>query len=417
MHIRRSAVTALGGILLSSLLTVLGAPAAGAAKSPIVIGYISDLTGFAASTFADGPGGAKARIDAQNAKGGVNGHPLKLVVEDDQSSPTTNLTAAQDLVSNKHAMVIINFSAFAFGSIRYLQQQGIPVTGGAFDGPEWGQQPYTNMFTYTLPAESPINGVYYNYDYDGKFLKGIGGTKYAGLSYGISESSQESIIGTQTAAQRYGIKPCYLNSSIPFGGVDFTAEVLQIKSSGCDIVNGSFVDASDVALASAVKQAGIKAKGFWFTGYDQSVLDSASARAALDGNYFKTNVNFTPANKATAAMLATMKKYDKAYTGGIPDLGLYGSYMSADLAIKGLQVAGKNPTTASFISNLHKVGSYNAGNGILPAPVTFKGFATPAMFPKTSCDYYEQLQGSKFVTVTGKAICGKRITVRFTAGG
>ncbi|HLG66989.1 MAG TPA: ABC transporter substrate-binding protein [Acidimicrobiales bacterium] len=414
LRLRFAGVAAASGLVAASLFLALPAGTASAAKSPIVIGYVSDLTGVASSTFTDGPGGARARIDAQNAQGGVNGHPLKLAVEDDQSSPTANLTASQDLVANKHAMVVVNFSAFAFGAIRYLNQQGIPVTGAGFDGPEWGEQPYSNMFSYAIPAESPINGVYYSYTTAGKFLKSIGATKYAGLAYGISESSQESIVATQTSAQKFGIKPCYLNRSVPFGGVDFTADVLQIKNAGCDLVNGSFVDNSDVALANAVKQAGIKAKQLYFTGYDQNILSSPAARAAFDGVYVSAGINFTTPNAATRQMIATLKRYDSSYTGGIPDLGLYGSYLATDLAIKGLQLAGKNPTPASFISHLRKVGSYNAG-GILPSPVTFKGFATPAMFPKTSCGYYMQLQGDKFVVYSGKPVCGTRITVSFSS--
>ena len=170
-----------------------------------------------------------------------------------------------------------------------------------------------------------------------------------------------------------------------------------------------------MALANAVNHAGIKAKQLYFTGYDEDILGSASARAAFDGAYVSNLVNFTPPNKGTQGMLDTLKKYDPTYKGGIPDFGLYGSYLSADLAIRGLQAAGANPTGASFISGLRKVSSYNAG-GILPAPVTFKGFATAAMFPKTACDYFEQLQGDKFVTVTGKPICGTRITVKFSSG-
>jgi hypothetical protein len=41
--------------------------------------------------------------------------------------------------------------------------------------------------------------------------------------------------------------------------------------------------------------------------------------------------------------------------------------------------------------------------------VTFQGFATEAMYPKTGCAYYEQLQGDHFVLYTGKPICGHRI--------
>jgi hypothetical protein len=35
-----------------------------------VLGYITDVTGVSSSSFADGPGGAEAVIDQQNAAGG-----------------------------------------------------------------------------------------------------------------------------------------------------------------------------------------------------------------------------------------------------------------------------------------------------------------------------------------------------------
>ena len=39
-------------------------------------------------------------------------------------------------------------------------QQGVPVTGGFFDGPEWGTQPYTNMFAAdngSVDTKYPVN--------------------------------------------------------------------------------------------------------------------------------------------------------------------------------------------------------------------------------------------------------------------
>ena len=407
---RSGAVFGMACMAAATCLTVLGGPPAGAAagKSPIVIGYITSETGVASSNFSDGPGGAQARIDLQNAHGGVNGHPLKLVVEDDQSGVSSNQTAAEDLVSNKKAMVVIQYSALGFGSARYLQQQGIPVVGSAFDGPEWGQQPYSNMFSWAA-VSTPFNGVYYTSDGLGKFLHAIGVTKYAGLGYGISPSSKDSIYAAMTSAAKYGIKQCYLNQSVPFGGSDFTADVLQIKSAGCNGVTGSFVDNSDLALSGAVKQGGIAAKQVYFTGYDENILSTAATRAAFEGSYAQSAVNFSPPGPAAKAMQATLKKYDPSYGGGIPDFGLFGSYISADLAIKGLQLAGKNPTSASFISHLRKLGSYNAG-GILPSSVSFQHFGTVAMIPKTSCAYFEQLRGDHFVPYSGKAVCGKRIS-------
>jgi len=382
-----------------------------ATKSPIVIGFEADLTGVSSSVDIGAVQGAQARVDAQNAAGGVDGHPLQLAVKDDTSSPQGDLTAAQALVETDHATVIANISSFTFGAMRYLNQHGIPVMGGAFDGPEWTEQPYSNMFAYNPPLQGPINGTYYTYSSAGEFLKSIGARKFAGLAYGISPSAQEAMFAIRSSADQAGLTNCYTNTSVPFGGVDFTADVLQIKKAGCDVVSAPFVDSSDVALAGALAQGGVTAKQLYFTGYDQNILSSPAARAAMNGAYMQAPVNFTTPNAATQQMLNTIKKYDPSFTGGIPDLGMYAAYLSTDLAIYGLEQAGPNPTSASVISHLRNVSNYTAG-GILASPTNFTGFATPAMFPSTSCGYIVQLQGDKFVTANGgKPVCGSRIAV------
>ncbi|HLG67259.1 MAG TPA: ABC transporter substrate-binding protein [Acidimicrobiales bacterium] len=401
-----AAIAAALSLAATPLAGIVTASSASAAASPITVGYIGDLTGVSSSSFVDGPGAAKARIDALNAHGGIHGHKVKLIVEDDQSSPTQALTAAQVLVS-KGVVGIIENSAFIFGADRYLQQQGIPVTGGGFDGPEWGTQPFSNFFTFTPATSSTFGGEYYTYTDVAKFLKDIGATKVAGLAYGISSSSIASIHEVFTAGQKVGgVSQCYANYSVPFGGVDFTADVLQIKGAGCNGVVGSFVDASDIALSQAVKNAGLKVKQLYFTGYDNSVTSSPSTAAAFDGAWVRSPYNFTTPNAATRAMLQNLKKYDN-FTG-VPDIGIFDSYLSTDLMIFGLEHAGSHPTPQSFITNLRKVSSYNDG-GILPSPITFQHFGTVAMLPKKICEYYPQLQGMTWHIYKNAAICGTLI--------
>ena len=72
-----------------------------------------------APTFKNAGKACQARVDAQNAKGGVNGRKIDLEIIDDQSSGA-NLTAAQDLVQNRNVFVVVNNSSFAFLSYRYL---------------------------------------------------------------------------------------------------------------------------------------------------------------------------------------------------------------------------------------------------------------------------------------------------------
>jgi hypothetical protein len=74
--------------------------------------------------------------------------------------------------------------------------------------------------------------------------------------------------------------------------------------------------------------------------------------------------------------------------------------------IKGIQLSGKNPTSANIITQLRKVKSYN-GNGILPVPINYTnsfGKAAPI-----ACAWYMQAQKSGFVAASTQPTCGKTI--------
>ncbi len=351
----------------------------------------------------------RPRVALQNAQGGIDGRKIVLVPVDDLSSPTQDQTAAQDLVQTKGVFGIVDFSPFTFGGTRYLSQKGVPVTGFGFDGPEWALPQSTNMFSWSPLVDTPIAGSTYGYSTDALVLKALGVTKLGGLGYGISNSSQTSIRAILTAAEALGISKCYENQSVPFGGVDFTAAVLAIKQAGCDGIAGSFVDSSDVALSGAIKNAGLtNVKQMYFTGYDSQILNSPSASSAFSGSYVAVSYDPASTNPAVQGMFSALKQYDTQYkAGSIPDLGLYGSYISTDLMIAGLQKAGPNPTRASFISTLRQDGSYNGG-GLLPSPIGFTGFGTPAMLPAQSCAQFAYLSGGKFVYYqNGQLVCGK----------
>ncbi len=398
----------------SSLLTVGCMSAAGATtpssgKPPIVIGLIASLSGSGSSSFADSSAGAEARIREQNAHGGVDGRMLKLVAEDDQSSVATSATAAKDLIANKGAFGVIDASAFGFGAAPYLHGQGIPVTGIDYDGgPEWVTD--SNMFSYAPPASSSIDGKYYSYVSGiAGFLKSQGVTRMAGLSYGIAPSSQNASNSLLAALDQIGVKTCYNNTSVPFGTADFTADTLAIKQAGCNGVYSAFVESSNIALAQEVKNAGIRAKQLYVTGYDQQVLNDPAAKRGLEGAYVTSAFNFVDPTGPTKTMLATLAKYDRNFhLGDVPDIGLTANYIGADLMIYGLEHAGKNPTRQSFITNLRKVGNYDAGGLLAASPVTFTNFGTPKMLPKTQCSYIVQLRAGKFVLADGgRLVCSK----------
>lgn len=383
----------------------LTASAPGVTPTTIKIGLIAPFTGDSSSSAVGTTQFAQARIDLQNAEGGVDGRQLQLVTADDQSSPTADLSAAQSLVESDHVFGVVSNTPFLFGGYKVLQQQNVPVTGAGYDGPEWGSS--TNMFTYQAPSDTAYNGKLYGYDNTAKFLKEQGATKAAVLGYGISPSATaagKEQVAADTAA---GIANCYENLSVPFGAQDFTADVLSIEHAGCNTVIGIFVEASNVSLSSALHNASYKGIQFYDTSYDPASLTSAGAQVDLNGSY---SYGLLPGTPAATTFLNAVHKYDPSFTGTIPSFNEEVSWEATDVMIKGLELAGQNPTQSAFIKNLRNVTGYTIG-GLSPSPISFN-YLNGNLAP-TECFTYVQLQGNHFVPVpaSGAATCGTLISI------
>jgi branched-chain amino acid transport system substrate-binding protein len=409
-QLRRLSGVACALAVVTGVCLIGGATPASASKAPILLGFIGDLTGGNASSFADGPAAAQARIDVANAHGGVNGHMLKLVVEDTQSSDTVAATAAQLLVS-KGVFGVMSGSAQMPLADPIFQKAGIPQTGYPVDA-TWGQQPYSNEFGWPgTSSPSPSDTVIGTEAF--QLLKSKGVKKLALLGYGGIPQVTQLLEQEAKFAPKEGISICLLDTSVPIGTADFTTQVLQMKQAGCDGASTAFADSSAIAFSQALKNAGLNLKvNISAEGYDTDVLGSAINKAAMQGTYVNAFVAFTPPpNAATKAMLTDLEKYDPAFKAGdLPDLGLYSGWFSTDLMIQGLELAGANPTRSAFITNLRKVTNYTAG-GVLPGPVSFAHFGTLQEIPKVSCIYFPQLKGNHFVIPGDKPYCGKNIII------
>src|SRR5580698_8944630 len=379
---------------LTGVVTGLSsAPAsASAGKAPILIGFVTDETGSASSTYTDAFEGAEARVDAQNAIGGVNGHKLVLVEEDDQSTPTGNLTATQLLLS-KGVFGIIEDNSGTFGSAHYLHQNGIPVVGPALDGPEWGQQPNTNMFSVIGIPTTPINGYTYTYSSTGPQLKALGVNKLAQIVFNTPSAIQAANTFFDTAKSS-GVSKC-LDSLVPPGNADFAPVVLQMKNLGCNGVIVISVLSTCVALAQDLKQANLSnVKLICETGYDQNLLNQPTALAAMQGTFItlpEINVLAKNPPPPVKLFLDRLNKYT-TWPGGIPNPELDYAYESADATILGLEHAGANPSRAAFIKYLRGVSDYTT-EGLLTTPVIFSHFGTVGMFAKQQCAPILEIEG------------------------
>jgi branched-chain amino acid transport system substrate-binding protein len=399
-------VAALGvaGLATAGTAATSGGDSTGVTAKEIKLGLISSATGIAGSTFQNTEAGFKACIDATNAKGGVNGRKLTYEFYDDGA--VTNLQGVQDLVQNRGVFAVANISPFAFQGYQFLLDNGVPMVGGGFDGPQYGQPGKEDLISLAGNV-SPTVGV--QYDGLGKLLKKLGAKNVAALSYKISASSiaaAENFMKYSVPAA--GLNPAYLNTTLDFGTTDVGPQVLAMKEKNVDAVQLPLVASSNFAILQTAAQNNLKFKAaVLLTGYGQDLLDQPVA--ATLGPEVLLAAAYAPVElktKATKQFQADLKKSD-GFTD-VPDFGHYYGYLGCNLTVAGLEAAGKDLTREGFIDATKELGTWDAaGLTCQPIDVSRENFGTSR---PTSCGWYVQVKDGKFVVANkGQPVKGKLI--------
>jgi branched-chain amino acid transport system substrate-binding protein len=402
-------ITLTGVMCITALTGTAGAQTLktqGVTDKSVKIGFISSNTGVAAPNYKDAAKACEARVGAQNAKGGVNGRKIDLITVDDQSSGA-NLTAAQNLVTNQKVFAVVDNSPFDFLSYRYLLEQGIPQIGGGTFGQFYGQKGNENIIPAYGNAPS-FTGL--TYDNVAKVMKQLGATKSAAVAYGANPSSTAAAKATQDyAVPALGLKAVLTNTSLDFGTTDVGPVVLGIKNSGADAVYLPLDGNTNLAIIAGLKQNNVAMKAnMMASGYGQEMLDSPVAQSmdkhdVVSQVYKPTELKNDPGVKE---FRANLKKY--AGLTEVPDYGQYTGYIDCDLAITGLEQAGKNLTGQGFVDGLHKLGTYNPANlECAPIDISLTNFGKA---PGTSCSYFMYVKDGHFVVMNkGKPVTGKLV--------
>ncbi len=109
-----------------------GGSSGGATKSTWTIGSIITQTGSSSAIFGAAKNVMQAWVSYTNSHGGINGHPIKLVVMDDQNTPSVGLADAHTLVNRDHILALVGSEDnSAPGWKDYLISQGVPIVGTA----------------------------------------------------------------------------------------------------------------------------------------------------------------------------------------------------------------------------------------------------------------------------------------------
>lgn len=112
------------GILIAIAMLLL---ATGCQKhEPIKIGFVGGITGTNSSLSISGRNAVMFAVDEVNKAGGINGHPIELIIKDDKETPEEAIAADKAFIQEGVPVVIGHYiSAVATASIEAIRDQNI----------------------------------------------------------------------------------------------------------------------------------------------------------------------------------------------------------------------------------------------------------------------------------------------------
>lgn len=362
-----------------------GTTSSQATESPIVLGSIGTYSGPLASSF----GGVEATLNAwvsyTNANGGINGHPVKLIVKDDGGLATTAVADLQALIQEDHVVAIAaDESTVDEDWAAQVEKAAIPVVGGdAIDIPFMTNPDFFASSTNAIAAVWGVMSL-------GKTF----GPKQAILACSEVAACAASEVFYKQFAPALGMSIPY-TQTISASEPDYTAVCQGIKASGAQ--SYVMIDAAGVVarVGDACVQQGVTAHIVEASSaIEPSLLTAPGANGMLSVAVdFPFVANSTPAEQAFDSAI---DKYAPAGTLTSWGPGLAQPWVSMELLKAAVLAGGSGPVTAQSIKN----GLYTLKNdtlGGLAPPLTF----LPGQVNLQNCYFQLGISGGKFTAPVG----------------
>ena len=240
------------GVGLASL------PLPAAAQTPIKLGASMSVTGTYAKPGSYQKEGYDVCIDELNAKGGLLGRKVELVIYDDQSQPATAVKLYEKLITEDKVDAVMGpyssavSEAVANVTEKYRKVMVAPLaaTTSIF------KKGRKYIFMVITPAENYLDGLI-----DMAAKRGL---KTVAIINEDTLFPKASAAGTAEAAKKRGMQ-VVLQEAYPKGNTDFSALLVKIKAANPDVIAaGTYFDDA-VAITRQMKELNVNPKMFGLT--------------------------------------------------------------------------------------------------------------------------------------------------------
>ncbi len=301
----------------------------GSAQAQIKIGVIQPLTGPLAFNGNNDVNGAKLAVKEINARGGVLGQKLELVVEDGQCKPADSVNAAEKLIVRDKVPAIMG--AFCSGATAAVmpvaERYKVPLVTGVSSNPKLTEvlHPwfFRNAETELMTAQA-FAGILYE-------KRGMKNVYYLAVNddWGRGSVTAFSEVFAKLGATNVGVE--YINRAAN----DFYTPLTKIRAKNPDVMVVVAETQAGSIIAKQAKELGLKTKifgvGAWATPTFMNLAGDA-------GNGLLAGVVYTSTMKSDRNK-AFVARFKKAY-GELPGKYSAAGYNSINIIAQAIERAG-----------------------------------------------------------------------------
>ncbi len=224
----------------------------GGAGEPYKVGFVNHLTGDMAPYGQSLKKGTELAVDEINAAGGINGHPIEVIYEDDRGQAADAITAFTKLVETDHVPVVLG-SASSTKSLAICpkaQEAGVVQISQVSTNPglkECGDYFFSMMVSDDAQGLEWVNIA----DYLGADAAAV---MYINNDYG--NGVKDVFVKAFEAAG----KTVLIQQPFEEGGKDFRTEVLKVKQTNPAVVFIVDHTAEGAIVVKQAKELGLEAQ-------------------------------------------------------------------------------------------------------------------------------------------------------------
>jgi len=213
------------------------------------IGIAAGLTGYAATVDRAWTDGVRVAVDAVNARGGVNGRKLEVVVEDNRSEPQEAVTVYRKMMSSDKVDAFLSgcVSAGNLAAAGMVARAGIPMVLCSIL-PQ--NEEHVKWAFSTLPPARFEVEKRFEYLKDNTQIKKVGvlhdPTPYANLQKGVAEKSAATYGLTLAGVDQY-----------KQDDADLSVQIGKMNSNGAGAILKIGLGGTTLTAAKNIKQLGL----------------------------------------------------------------------------------------------------------------------------------------------------------------